>query len=78
MEPASDLQSEVHGLLDEANVLSLLPISYPARAVDLIGRLRHCADQAGLAGTAYEVSQRRLRAAADALEAKLAATGQAQ
>jgi hypothetical protein len=64
----SQLDCDVHDLLDEANVVLLMGPSNPQRAADLIRRLHDCAEQATNAGQSE--SAERLIAAAKSLEAK--------
>jgi hypothetical protein len=74
MKNRPELDCDVHDLLDEANVLMLLTMVNIDKATDLIRRLRDCAAQAKAAGAGYEESERRLNAAADTLEKKIAAS----
>ena len=67
----SKLECDVHDLLDEANVLLLVRAPNVAKSRELVIRMRDCAAQAKAAGAGYEEAERRLRAAADALELKV-------
>ena len=76
MPDRTQLDCDVHDLLNEANVLTLLPILNIRKARNLIERMRLCAEQTKVAGAGYEDSLQRLSIHADRLEHKadLAAT----
>ncbi len=65
----SQLDCDVHDLLDEANVRVLVGIVDVAGTKDLIIRMRNCADKADIAKLAE--SAKRLRDAADVLEHRM-------
>ena len=73
MDDRPKIECDVHDLLDEANVLLLIRSPNAVKARELIGRLRHCAQQAKVAGEEYAEAEGRLRGAADALELKVGA-----
>ena len=69
-EHRSELDCDIHDLLDEANVMLLLSVSPDtAKANDLIMRLLACADKAK-ASDAFS-SEQRLRDAAEAIRSRL-------
>jgi len=63
------IECDIHDLLDEANALLLSTNPDVRETATLIGRLRHCADQASDAGLTDSAS--RMRKAADDLERRL-------
>jgi hypothetical protein len=71
VEHRSKLDCDVHDLLDEANVILLLPIHSAdvARAHALIKRLLACTDEAKAAK--QQDSEQRLRDAAEAIRSRL-------
>jgi hypothetical protein len=69
MSDRSQLDCNIHDLLDQANVYFLAGIRDVAAAKDLIIRLRDCADQAAKAQ--LDQSAQRLRDAADAIEMRV-------
>jgi hypothetical protein len=63
----------VHDLLDKANVTLLLRLEADTKAIDLLNRLRLCANKCVASGHAE--SALRLLRAAEAIENKLKVTG---
>jgi len=75
MEGHSELECNVHELLNEANVLLLQRAPKVAKARHLIQFMLACADKAKAAGADYAEAERRLRQAAEALELKVGGAG---
>jgi hypothetical protein len=69
MSDRTQLDCDIHDLLDQANVYALAGIRDVAAAKNLIIRLRDCADQAAKAR--LDQSAKRLMDAADAIEARV-------
>jgi|tagenome__1003787_1003787.scaffolds.fasta_scaffold20304624_2 hypothetical protein len=69
MSDRSQLDCDIHNLLDQANVYVLAGVRDVAAAKGLIIGMRHCADQAAKAQLPQ--SAQRLREAADAIEMRV-------
>jgi hypothetical protein len=67
------IDCDVHDLLDEANITLLMRVEADAKAIDLLQRLRHCANSCLADGRAD--SALRLLRAAEAIENKLRVSG---
>jgi len=68
-----EIDCNVHDLLDEANVTLLMRVEADAKAIDLLHRLRLCANSCVANGRAD--SALRLLRAAEAIENKLRVSG---
>jgi hypothetical protein len=67
----SKIESDIHDLLDDANLMLLLAVPDKAKGKELAERLRYCADLLEAAGLAESAT--RLRYCAETIETRLGA-----